>query len=151
MDIGCVIPTVGDMFRHRHAPKKSELQATPLQMARAYAALATGRLPARIEAPLPYARGQLERTRHALTTTVEHTEGSGTQARVEGLYTHGMAGIDKAGIAQYLNLDPDQDKVIMGFTIGRMGDPGNLEAGLREREIPSPRLPLDEIWLGGKD
>jgi nitroreductase len=73
------------------------------------------------------------------------------QARVEGLYTHGMAGIDKAGIAQYLNLDPDQDKVIMGFAIGRMGDPDNLDASLREREVPSPRLPLDDIWLDGKD
>ena len=73
------------------------------------------------------------------------------QARAEGLYTHGMAGIDKPGIADYLGLETNADKVIMGFAIGRIGDPADLEEGMRERELPSPRLSLDEIWLAGRD
>ena len=73
------------------------------------------------------------------------------QARAEGLYTHGMAGIDQAGIADYLGLDPTADKVIMGFAIGRIGDPASLDEGMRERELPSPRLALADIWLAGRE
>ncbi len=73
------------------------------------------------------------------------------QARAEGLYTHGMAGIDKPGIAYYLGLEPQADRVIMGFAVGRIGDPASLDEGLREREVPSPRLALEDIWLAGRE
>ena len=73
------------------------------------------------------------------------------QARAEGLYTHGMAGIDKPGIADYLGLDADADNVIMGFAIGRIGDPADLDEDMRKRDLPSPRLALDEIWRAGRD
>jgi len=73
------------------------------------------------------------------------------QARFEGLYTHGMAGIDKAGVAAHLGLDAEADVVIMGFALGKLGDPSSLEEGLRDREAPSPRLSLADIWLDGRE
>ena len=69
------------------------------------------------------------------------------QARKEGLYSHGMAGIHYEAIVDYLKLDSDTDAVIMGFVIGKLGDEQTLTDKLREREVPSDRLPLDEIWL----
>ncbi len=72
------------------------------------------------------------------------------QARREGLYTHGMAGIKHEEISDYLGLDPDREVVLMGFAIGRLGDRATLDPALQEREAPSPRKPLDEIWRRGK-
>ena len=69
------------------------------------------------------------------------------QARAEGLYTHGMAGIDHDGAAAYLELDTDSQAVLMGFVIGAMGDPADLPDELREREVPSDRMGLDQVWL----
>ncbi|MGV6808074.1 MAG: nitroreductase family protein [bacterium] len=68
------------------------------------------------------------------------------QARFEGLYTHGMAGLHYDAAAEYLKIDPDNEKVIMGFALGKMGDPSSLNETLREKESPSGRRPLDEIW-----
>ena len=72
------------------------------------------------------------------------------QARREGLYTHGMAGIRREEIARYFGLDPDREVVLMGFAIGRLGDRTTLDPKLQEREAPSPRKPLDDIWIRGK-
>lgn len=72
------------------------------------------------------------------------------QARREGLYTHGMAGIKREEVSDYLGLDPDREVVLMGFAIGRLGDRATLDPKLQEREVPSPRRPLDEIWIQGK-
>lgn len=68
------------------------------------------------------------------------------QARSEGLFTHGMGGIDKQGVADYLKLDPQNDSVLMGFVIGRIGDVSGLDPAMQLREKPSPRKPLQEIW-----
>ena len=68
------------------------------------------------------------------------------QARFEGLYTHGMAGIKKLEVAASLDLDPEREAVLMGFAIGRLGDKSKLDESLRERESPSPRKPLASIW-----
>lgn len=70
------------------------------------------------------------------------------QARTEGLYTHGMAGIKQEAISEYLNLDPEQDQLLMGFAIGKLGDPDLLDASMRDKELPSGRKPLVEIWPG---
>ena len=72
------------------------------------------------------------------------------QARREGLYTHGMAGIKREEVSDYLGLDPGREVVLMGFAIGRLGDRATLDPKLQEREVPSPRKPLDEIWIQGK-
>jgi hypothetical protein len=68
------------------------------------------------------------------------------QARFEGLYTHGMAGIKKVEVATYLNLDPEREAVLMGFAIGSLGDKSKLDEALQERESPSARRPLASIW-----
>jgi len=69
-----------------------ELVATPLQIAKAYAALATGRIPARVDAPLDYRQSQLDHVRRALVSTVENPEGSGHASRVAGLKIAGKTG-----------------------------------------------------------
>ncbi len=68
------------------------------------------------------------------------------QARLEGLYTHGMAGIQHEAVADYLALDTDSEAVMMGFAIGRMGDPQQLETDFREQESPSDRMALETVW-----
>lgn len=72
------------------------------------------------------------------------------QARREGLYTHGMAGIKHEEVSDHLELDPDREVVLMGFAIGRLGDRATLDPKLQERETPSSRKPLDDIWIRGK-
>ncbi|MFT4614492.1 MAG: nitroreductase [Bacteroidia bacterium] len=69
------------------------------------------------------------------------------QARAEGLYTHGMAGIKYEEAATYLGLNTETQAVLMGFVIGRKGSLEALPEALREGETPSPRVALDEIWL----
>jgi cell division protein FtsI/penicillin-binding protein 2 len=84
------------------------MMVTPLALAKAYAAIATGRLPARIEAPLPYRQPQLAHVRRALVSAVEDPEGSAHEAHIEGLAIAGKTGTaelvpSKADRAQYLS------------------------------------------------
>lgn len=67
------------------------------------------------------------------------------QARAMGLYTHGMGGIDRAGIARYLQLDETRYEVVCGFAIGVATGPETLPENFAARETPSPRKPLSEI------
>lgn len=69
------------------------------------------------------------------------------QARREGLYTHGMGGIHHDRVADYLQLDQQQEEVVMGFTIGKLVDLGTLDDERRSAEVPNDRLPLDNIWV----
>lgn len=71
------------------------------------------------------------------------------QAQAEGLYTHGMGGIFHDKVTEYLSLDADSDKVVMGFAIGHIGPRDALPGDLAERETPSPRKPLSELWNNG--
>ena len=87
-----------------------ELLATPLQIAKAYTALATGRIPARVEAPLPYREDQLERVRKGLLGTVQHEEGSGHDARIDGLAIAG-----KTGTAELEPKETDEAKYLSYF------------------------------------
>jgi nitroreductase len=68
------------------------------------------------------------------------------QAQREGLCSHGMGGIKYDEIATYLQLDNNSHDVVMGFAIGEIGDKTDLPEALAEKEQPSPRKPLDEIW-----
>ncbi|MEM1113313.1 MAG: nitroreductase family protein [Pseudomonadota bacterium] len=69
------------------------------------------------------------------------------QTSAEGLYSHGMMGIEHDAVAEYLSLDADEDAVLMGFAIGHIGDAADLPESLREREAPSGRHALADIWL----
>ncbi len=68
------------------------------------------------------------------------------QARLLGYYTHGMGGINRAKIEELFNLDEKTQKVIMGFALGKRADASALPEELRNKEIPSPREELGDIW-----
>lgn len=68
------------------------------------------------------------------------------QARMLGLYTHGMAGVHYGKVYSTLNIDVAKTKVICGFAMGHIGDPVNLPEAARKMEQPSARKPLKEIW-----
>lgn len=68
------------------------------------------------------------------------------QAQAEGVYTHGMGGILHDKVAEYLALNTDKYRVVMGFAIGHIGPREALPDELAEREAPSPRKALNEIW-----
>lgn len=68
------------------------------------------------------------------------------QARMQGLYTHGMAGINYEGVYQTFNIDRDKTTVICGFALGYRGEASGLSTTLQEKEKPSPRKALAEIW-----
>jgi len=68
------------------------------------------------------------------------------QARLFGLFTHGMAGIKYDEVYEALNIDPTSHEVICGFVLGVLAAPDNLPDGFRDKEKPSPRKSLNDIW-----
>lgn len=72
------------------------------------------------------------------------------QARIHGLYTHGMAGIDTKNVYSELNVPVEDYEVLCGFVIGEIEIPDKLQESARSREIPSARKDLHEIWHRGK-
>ncbi|WP_297584499.1 nitroreductase family protein [Roseibium sp.] len=70
------------------------------------------------------------------------------QATALGYHTHAMAGILKDEIHDRLGV-PARFKPEIAFSIGKRGDASQLDESLREREVPSTRLPLDKIAFAG--
>lgn len=68
------------------------------------------------------------------------------QARLEGLYSHGLGGIHYERVAEYLALDTERFEVVMGFAIGRPVEPTQLDSEQRHRETPNSRIPLTAMW-----
>ena len=68
------------------------------------------------------------------------------QARLLGLYTHGMGGINHEAVYKAFDIDPQETEVICGFALGALGDPQQLPERFRGNEKPSPRRPLQDIW-----
>ena len=68
------------------------------------------------------------------------------QASLEGLHTHGMGGINRNKVSDFLQINSDKEKVLMGFVIGKLADSTTLGADLRSREIPSDRKQITNIW-----
>lgn len=68
------------------------------------------------------------------------------QARMLGLYTHGMAGIKKDEVYDAFGIDRDKQTVIAGFALGARAAADALPDALQEREIPSERKPLTAVW-----
>lgn len=71
------------------------------------------------------------------------------QARMYGLYTHGMAGIDRSEVYKALKVPEDEYEVMCGFVIGIIDNPDNLTDQTRSREVPSARKKLGETWIRG--
>lgn len=67
------------------------------------------------------------------------------QARMMGLYTHAMGGIQLDQVHEKLGLSPDEYDVICAIAVGRLGDSLQLPEDLQEREKPSARKPLAEV------
>lgn len=64
------------------------------------------------------------------------------QARMLGYYTHGMGGILRDAVHDTLGVPRDTHRVICGFALGELGEPGD--------EPPSPRRALKEVWQIGR-
>jgi nitroreductase len=70
------------------------------------------------------------------------------QGTAMGLVVHGMQGFDFQKARNVLAVPDDYDVAAM-FAVGRPGDPNQLPAELRQREVPSPRKRVDEIACEG--
>ena len=72
------------------------------------------------------------------------------QARLLGLYTHGMGGIKREEIYKAFDLDPAVFEVICGFALGYISTADQLPEDLSAIEKPSERKPLEQIWRRGR-
>ncbi|ORU91123.1 MAG: hypothetical protein A6F72_01025 [Cycloclasticus sp. symbiont of Poecilosclerida sp. N] len=71
------------------------------------------------------------------------------QANMHGLYTHGIGGLDYANVYKTLNIAKDEFDIICGFALGETDQAGTLPEALQEKEKPSSRKPLADIWQAG--
>lgn len=71
------------------------------------------------------------------------------QARLMGLYTHGMAGYHRNMAYEVLGVPEKEYEVICAIAIGRYGDPSGLPEDLRAMEKPNDRKPLAEVAVAG--
>ena len=72
------------------------------------------------------------------------------QARMLGLYTHGMAGFDREKVYEVLNVPESEHEALCAFTIGRYGDRDKLPDDMKKTEQPNDRRPLKEMLIRGK-
>ena len=72
------------------------------------------------------------------------------QARMHGLYTHGMGGIRRDAIYETFNIDPQRYQAVCGFALGVLDKAEQLPDDLRAEERPSPRRELSAIWQRGQ-
>ena len=71
------------------------------------------------------------------------------QALLNGWYVHGMVGFDHEQAPAALGLPPAFQANAV-FAIGRPGRPESLPRALQDREIPSGRLPLQDLAFQGR-
>ena len=71
------------------------------------------------------------------------------QATALGYQAHAMAGILFDEITRQLSI-PDRYRVEIAVAIGRQASPTTLPPALREREVPSHRMPPDQIAFAGR-
>lgn len=71
------------------------------------------------------------------------------QGSAMGLVVHGMQGFDFDKARTALQV-PDDYAICAMFAAGHPGDPNQLPPELREREVPSPRKPVNEIICEGR-
>jgi nitroreductase len=70
------------------------------------------------------------------------------QATRLGLHAHGMVGFDFDRARTELGV-PDRYRIEAAVAIGKRGDPAILDEGLRAREMPNDRKPIEEIAFAG--
>jgi nitroreductase len=70
------------------------------------------------------------------------------QASALGYAAHAMAGLVFERVPQVLEL-PDRFRLEIGIAIGRQAGAGRLPQELKTREVPSGRMPLEQIAFSG--
>ncbi len=71
------------------------------------------------------------------------------QARLLGLYTHGMAGIDRAAAHEKLGVDDQDFSVMCAIAAGRIGPRDALPEDYRKIEQPNQRMPRGQFAQRG--
>ncbi|MDR2366070.1 MAG: nitroreductase family protein [Zoogloeaceae bacterium] len=71
------------------------------------------------------------------------------QASISGWFAHIITGFDKEGAKTLLKV-PEGYAVEVAVVIGRRGNPDILSQTLREREVPTLRLPLEDLAAEGR-
>lgn len=71
------------------------------------------------------------------------------QARLLGLYTHGMAGFHEEMVYDTLGVPKEEYEAMAAFVVGRKDAPEKLPEDLRKRESPSGRKPLSAVAVEG--
>ena len=72
------------------------------------------------------------------------------QARMLGLYAHGMAGFSPAKAYELLNVPEEEYEAMCAIAIGAYGDPEGLPAEAKENEQPNTRKLLADVAVKGK-
>jgi len=72
------------------------------------------------------------------------------QARMLGLYTHGMAGFDRDKVYDVTGVPREDYQALAAFAIGRYGDRDALPDDMKENEQPNTRKPLKNMVFEGK-
>jgi nitroreductase len=71
------------------------------------------------------------------------------QARMMGLYTHGMAGFDREKVYEITGVPGDDYQVIAAFVLGAYGDKQSLPDDKKKTERPNDRKPVNEMIRKG--
>ncbi len=72
------------------------------------------------------------------------------QARMMGLYAHGMAGFSQTKAYELLNVPEEEYEAMSAIAIGSYGDRDALPPEVKEMEHPNDRKPLAEVAIKGK-
>jgi len=72
------------------------------------------------------------------------------QARKMGFFAHAMSGFDRSRAFSELGVPEDDYDIIAAIAIGRYGDRRELPPDLQEREKPSIRKPLAQVYRLGR-
>ena len=73
------------------------------------------------------------------------------QARMLGLYAHGMAGYSPERAYSILGVSEEENEVICAIAIGKYGNRADLPEDLRAMEQPNDRKPLTEVAVNLKN
>jgi nitroreductase len=71
------------------------------------------------------------------------------EGSLRGLVVHAMAGFDAAAARAACGV-PDDHLVLVAVAVGKPGDPALLPEGLRAREAPNARRPVEELVREGR-
>ena len=72
------------------------------------------------------------------------------QARMLGLYTHGMGGFHKDKVYAILGVPKSEYEALCAFALGSYGDRDSLTGDMEKNERPNDRKPLSGMVMQGK-